>query len=57
MPRSRRFRIAGIVDSGYFQYDSENAYLALAPAQDLLQLGDRISALVKAPAIHLVPRA
>ena len=46
VPRSRRFRVAGIVDSGYFQYDSENGYLALAEAQDLLGLEDRVSSLL-----------
>ncbi len=45
IPRSRRFIVAGIVDSGYFQYDSENAYLALSEVQDLMQLEGRVSAL------------
>lgn len=46
VPRSRRFLVAGIVDSGYFQYDSENGYLELAEAQDLLGLEERVSSLL-----------
>lgn len=46
VPRSRRMRVAGIIASGYFQYDSENGYLHLDEARELLGLDERISALL-----------
>ena len=45
VPRTRRFRLAGIFDSGFYDYDANWAFLALAPAQNLAGVGDVVSVL------------
>ena len=40
MPKMRRFQVAGIFNSGMFEYDSTIAYVSLAEAQQFLGLGD-----------------
>lgn len=39
-PRSRSFRVAGIVDSGFYDYDSTWAYVSIAEARRLLGAED-----------------
>jgi lipoprotein-releasing system permease protein len=38
MPRSRKFRVAGIFYTGMYEYDASYAYVALEAAQELLDL-------------------
>lgn len=45
LPRSRRFRVAGIFDSGFYDYDSNWAFVTLAAAQALAGVGDVASLL------------
>jgi lipoprotein-releasing system permease protein len=45
LPRSRRFRVAGIFDSGFYDYDSNWAFVTLAAAQGLAGVGDVVSLL------------
>jgi len=45
LPRSRRFRVTGIFDSGFYDYDANWCFLALAAAQGLSGAGDRVSVL------------
>ncbi len=45
LPRSKRFRVAGIFDSGFYNYDAEWAITSLEAAQQLFVLGDVASAI------------
>lgn len=45
VPRSRRFRIAGVFDSGFYDYDANWVFAKLAPAQNLAGVGDVVSVL------------
>jgi lipoprotein-releasing system permease protein len=45
VPRSRRFRIAGVFNSGFFDYDANWVFAKLAPAQNLAGVGDVVSVL------------
>jgi lipoprotein-releasing system permease protein len=45
MPKMRRFRVAGIFNSGMFEYDSTIAYVSLAEAQEFLGLGDVVTGI------------
>ena len=45
LPRSRRFRVAGIFDSGFYDYDANWAFVTLAAAQGLAGVGDVASLL------------
>jgi lipoprotein-releasing system permease protein len=45
IPRSRRFRVAGIFDSGFYDYDANWAFVTLAAAQGLAGIGDVASLL------------
>lgn len=44
-PRLKRFTVAGIFDSGMYQYDSAMAYIHLKDAATLFKLGDNVSGL------------
>lgn len=44
-PRTKRFRVAGIFDSGFYNFDAEWAITSLAAAQQLFILGDVASAI------------
>ncbi len=57
-PRTRRFRVTGVFDSGFFNYDAEWAFTSLEAAQQFLLLGDvastiglRVDNLYQAPQI------
>jgi len=45
VPKYNRFRVAGIFNSGFFDYDASWAFIRLADAQRLFGLGDLISVL------------
>ena len=45
VPKYNRFRVAGIFNSGFFDYDSGWAFVRLSDAQRLFGLGDRISVI------------
>jgi lipoprotein-releasing system permease protein len=45
LPRSRRFRVAGVFDSGFYDYDENWCFLSLAAAQTLSGVGNRVSVL------------
>ncbi|HEX2735979.1 MAG TPA: ABC transporter permease [Polyangiaceae bacterium] len=45
MPRTRRFRIAGIFYSGMYEYDASHVYVTLETAQEFLDLAGRITSI------------
>ena len=45
VPRSKTFRVAGIFDSGMYEYDSSLAYISLRAAQRFLGFGDRATGI------------
>ncbi|MGZ4824889.1 MAG: FtsX-like permease family protein [Terriglobales bacterium] len=45
VPKYARFKVAGIFNSGFFDYDSSWAFIRLADAQQLFGLGDLISVI------------
>ncbi|MGD0212258.1 MAG: FtsX-like permease family protein [Terriglobales bacterium] len=45
VPKYIRFHVAGIFNSGFFDYDSSWAFIRLADAQELFGLGDIISVI------------
>jgi lipoprotein-releasing system permease protein len=45
LPRSKRFRIAGVFDSGFYDYDANWGFVTLASAQGLAGIGDVVSLL------------
>jgi len=45
LPRSRRFRISGVFDSGFYDYDQNWCFLTLADAQNLSGGGDAVNVL------------
>ena len=50
LPRMKRFRVAGIFDSGMYEYDSSLAYIHLNDAQVLLRMGKKTTGIeVKTP--------
>ncbi|HUO35455.1 MAG TPA: ABC transporter permease [Candidatus Acidoferrum sp.] len=45
LPRSRRFRVAGIFDTGFYDYDANWAFVDLVAAQQMAGIGDVVSLL------------
>ncbi len=45
VPRSQTFRVAGIFESGMYEYDSTIAYVSLWAAQRFLGIGDRVTGI------------
>jgi lipoprotein-releasing system permease protein len=45
VPRTRRFRVAGIFDSGFYDYDENWCFMTLAAAQALSSAGDIVNVL------------
>jgi len=45
IPRSRRFRVSGIFDSGFYDYDANWGFVTLAAARGLAGLGDLANVL------------
>ena len=66
LPRARRFRVAGIFDSGFYDYDANWGFVTLAAAQGLAGVGEVVSLLevrvtrlddARAVAVELLGRA
>jgi lipoprotein-releasing system permease protein len=45
MPRTKRFRVAGIFYSGMYEYDATYVYTMMADAQEYFATGDKISSI------------
>jgi lipoprotein-releasing system permease protein len=45
LPRSRRFRVTGIYDSGFYDYDANWAFVTIESGQGLAGVGDVVSLL------------
>src|SRR5712692_4491484 len=45
IPRTRRFRVAGVFDSGFYDYDENWCFLTLPAAQSLSGTGDLVNVL------------
>ena len=45
LPRSRRFRVTGVFDSGFYDYDANWGFVTLPAAQALAGIGDVVSLL------------
>jgi lipoprotein-releasing system permease protein len=45
MPRTRRFRVAGVFESGFYDYDENWCFVSLAAAQSLAGAGDLVNVL------------
>ena len=45
VPRSRRFRVTGIFDSGFYDYDANWGFVTLSSAEALAGVGDAVSLL------------
>src|SRR5438105_640839 len=45
LPRTRRFRVAGVFDSGFYDYDENWCFMTLAAAQGLSGVGDVVNVL------------
>ena len=45
VPKYKRFKVAGVFESGFYDYDSKWAFIRLSDAQRLFDLGDVISVL------------
>jgi lipoprotein-releasing system permease protein len=45
MPRTRRFRVAGVFDSGFYDYDENWCFVTLGSAQSLAGAGDIVNVL------------
>lgn len=43
VPKMKRFRVAGLFNTGMFEYDSTLAYIGLREAQDFLSLGSAVT--------------
>jgi len=52
LPRSRRFRVAGIFDTGFYDYDANWAFVDLSAAQQMAGIGDVVS-LLEIRVVHL----
>jgi lipoprotein-releasing system permease protein len=45
IPRTRRFRVAGVFDSGFYDYDENWCFLTLPAAQSLFGVDDKVNVL------------
>jgi lipoprotein-releasing system permease protein len=45
MPRTRRFRVAGVFESGFYDYDENWCFVSLSAAQSLAGAGDIVNVL------------
>lgn len=45
VPKIRKFEVAGIFDSGMYEYDSSLAYISISSAQEFLNLGDVVTGI------------
>ena len=45
VPKTKKYKVVAIFDSGMYDYDSSMAFISLKESQDLLELGDRVTGL------------
>lgn len=45
VPKMKRFRVAGLFNTGMFEYDSTLAYIGLREAQDFLSMGSAVTGI------------
>lgn len=45
VPKIRKFEVAGIFDSGMYEYDSSLAYISIGSAQEFFNLGDFVTGI------------
>ncbi|MCK9392364.1 MAG: lipoprotein-releasing ABC transporter permease subunit [Syntrophales bacterium] len=45
IPKMKRFLVAGVFDSGFYEYDSTLAYISLSDAQEFLNMKERVTGL------------
>lgn len=45
VPRMKKFVVVGIFESGFYEYDSTLAYIALGDSQEFLGLGDQVTGI------------
>lgn len=45
LPAMRRFKVAGILESGIYQYDASISYIHIKDAQRILRMGDSVSGI------------
>ncbi len=45
MPNTRKYEVAGIFESGMYEYDATMVYITLGEAQDFLAFGNRVTGL------------
>ena len=45
VPKTKKYRVEAIFDSGMYDYDASMAFISLKESQDLLELGDRVTGL------------
>lgn len=45
VPKIRKFEVAGIFDSGMYEYDSSLAYISISSAQEFLNLGNVVTGI------------
>ncbi|VFQ46992.1 lipoprotein-releasing ABC transporter permease subunit [Desulfoluna butyratoxydans] len=45
VPSMRRFRVAGLFDSGMYEYDSAFAYIHIEDAKSVFRLGDKVTGM------------
>jgi lipoprotein-releasing system permease protein len=45
IPTMKRFQISGVFSSGFYEYDASLAYIHLKDAQQLLKIGDAVTAI------------
>ncbi|KPJ54508.1 hypothetical protein AMJ39_00155 [candidate division TA06 bacterium DG_24] len=56
VPRLKKFRVAGVFDAGMYEYNASLAYISLESAQDIFDMGDRVTGLeVKLDDIYRAP--
>lgn len=44
-PRARQFHVAGVFETGLYEYDDIFAYISIAEAQELFRMGDKVTGL------------
>ena len=45
VPKTKKYKVDAIFDSGMYDYDASMAFISLKESQDLLELGDRVTGL------------
>ncbi|MCP4713798.1 MAG: lipoprotein-releasing ABC transporter permease subunit [Deltaproteobacteria bacterium] len=45
VPRWKKFTVVGIFETGMYEYDTQNVYMAIPSAQDFLKMGEDVSGI------------